>query len=186
MKSYIAKLHEVREASEGSKRSRRKLSPAPPPDHIDVFTLGEVAQIVGAPKARIKNWTIGRPLKVIPKVLAGKGKGSRNLFALEDVYLMALVNRLRKDGISSGTIQDVIESAQGNFERITAIVLFRRHGKWDLMVHLGGSFNPEAILEMAVESPGVYVLDFKLLVKQVKVGVAKLRGRETNVHIPTW
>ena len=78
---------------------------------MDVFTLGDVAEILQVPKSRIKNWTIGRPLKIVPRVLAGKGKGSRNLYSLEDLYLFALVNQLYADGLSNNAIQYVVDAA---------------------------------------------------------------------------
>lgn len=76
-----------------------------------VFSLGEVAEILEVPKARIKNWTIGRPFTIVPKVLAASGKGSRNLYSLSDVYLFALVNQLHEDGLSNEVLQLVIDGA---------------------------------------------------------------------------
>lgn len=76
-----------------------------------VFSLGDVAEILEVPKTRIKNWTIGRPFTIVPKVLAASGKGSRNLYSLSDVYLFALVNQLHEDGLTNEALQVVIDSA---------------------------------------------------------------------------
>src|SRR5437762_201021 len=75
---------------------------------LQVFTLGEVAAILQLPKSRVKNWTIGRPLKIIPKVLAAKGTGSRNLYSIEDVYVMGFIKQLSEDGFSSKTIKQLL------------------------------------------------------------------------------
>src|SRR5436309_4088844 len=76
---------------------------------MEVFTIGEIATILQVPLSRLKNWTVGRPFKIIPRIMAATGKGSRNLFSLEDVYVFALVNQLHTDGLSHKLIPEVLE-----------------------------------------------------------------------------
>jgi hypothetical protein len=74
-----------------------------------IFELDEVATIVGMPKSLAKNWTIGRPLKITASVRSARGKGSRNLFSLIDVFKMALAYEMSEAGLSVRLIQRVLE-----------------------------------------------------------------------------
>jgi DNA-binding transcriptional MerR regulator len=74
-----------------------------------VFTLAEVAKILEMPTARVKNWVVGRPLKIVPSVKSAEGTGSRNLFGVGDLYLMALVNELWKSGMTAKAIQRILD-----------------------------------------------------------------------------
>ena len=146
---------------------------------VNVFTLGEVAEILEVPKSRIKNWTIGRPLKIIPKVRAFRGKGSRNLYSLEDVYLLAFVNQLHNDGLSNKLIEYVIDGAflGPKLGPVQAIILHQSQGKWAARVFTGG-FDWKSIMQMSAEARGFYFLHFSALLNQVNDRVTKLYGGE--------
>src|SRR5437016_4392555 len=90
------------------------------PNAANVFSLGDVAEILQLPKSRVKNWTIGRPLKIVPKVLAAQGTGSRNLYSIEDVYVMGFIKQLSENGISSKTIKKLL--AHGRMGYVLEIV----------------------------------------------------------------
>jgi len=72
---------------------------------MEIFEISSVARILMVKPSRIKNWTIGRPFAVKPTIQTAKGKGSRNLYSVEDVNMFALINQLLKDGISARTIK---------------------------------------------------------------------------------
>src|SRR2546423_1431209 len=74
-----------------------------------VFQLSDVALILDMEETRVKNWTIGRPLAVKPSVRTSSGPGSRNLYSIEDVYLMALADQLCRDGFTTQIAQRALE-----------------------------------------------------------------------------
>jgi hypothetical protein len=155
-----------------------------------VFTLAEVAEILQAPKSRIKNWTIGRPLKIIPRVLSAQGKGSRNLFSLDDVYLMAFVNELYNDGLSMKHIEHLVDRAF--FTPLLGPVFhleFRRYadGKWGARMGTADfkyeDVPPPGAKNEEGKSPGAYVLDVKALMGGVNGSVDAVLERRKHGHI---
>ena len=76
-----------------------------------VFTLSEVAEILAIPETRVKNWTIGRPLKIRPSI-AARGTGSRNLYRLHDICRFAIANQLHQNGFRPQVIQRVLDAGK--------------------------------------------------------------------------
>lgn len=97
-----------------------------------VFEFSEVAEIVGMPKARAKNWTVGRPIKLTPSVKGSGGTGSRNLYSVEDVYLMAFVNELWRAGFTLKAIQRVLDTLAKQEE------VFNAPDIWGLALYMEG------------------------------------------------
>jgi MerR HTH family regulatory protein len=172
---------------------------SPKPDNVgfSVFTLGGVAKLLGLPKTRVKNWTIGRPLKVVPEISAGEGKGSRNLYSLEDVYVFALVNELDRDGFSSKTIKAIL-SIQGAYvflewerppERVKlSLGRMVRHSSYLVISREDGNVRPvfvggrAAWADIAKRETGVrgkYVLDLGKLTADVQERIAKFQKRRS-------
>jgi hypothetical protein len=60
-------------------------------NHVE-FELGEIAKILRMSITKVKNWTIGCPFKLEPSIGTITGHGSRNLYSLEDMYLMGVAN----------------------------------------------------------------------------------------------
>ena len=77
---------------------------------MDIFELSEVAEVLGIPKTKVANWTIGRPLKITPSVRTALGKGARNLYGRHSLYLMAIANALIEAGLNSGAVQKVLDA----------------------------------------------------------------------------
>ena len=82
---------------------------------MDIFELGEIAKILGMPLTNVKNWVSGRPLEIKPSIKTASGHGSRNLFSLEDVYLLGLANELSKAGMGAKAIGKLVEAVRGKF-----------------------------------------------------------------------
>jgi hypothetical protein len=82
---------------------------------MEIFELGEIAKILGMSLTKAKNWTIGRPLKLEPSIRTATGQGSRNLFSLEDVYLMGVGNELSHTGMAAAAIKKFVEALQAKF-----------------------------------------------------------------------
>lgn len=82
---------------------------------MQVFELGQITKILGMTPAKAKNWTIGRPFKLEPSIKAASGQGSRNLFSLEDVYLMGVANELSHMGMAARAIGRLVEALKKKF-----------------------------------------------------------------------
>jgi hypothetical protein len=148
---------------------------------LQVFTLGEVSEILRAPKTRIKNWTIGRPLKIIPTVRIAEGKGSRNLYSVTDVYAIALANRLSEDGFTMTAIKWILAFARGGRRGLESflskrlfLTVSRSQGELMTGVHIGErSWRYPARREKGIISK--YILDVGSLMREVDKRVAKIR-----------
>jgi hypothetical protein len=82
---------------------------------MEIFELGEIAKILGMSVTKAKNWTIGRPLKLEASIRTATGQGSRNLFSLEDVYLMGVANELSQAGMAAAAIGKLVTALQAKF-----------------------------------------------------------------------
>ena len=80
---------------------------------LGVFELSEVAQIVGIPAWKAKNWSHGRPIQISPSFRGGKGRGSLSLYSTADIYLMALAREMYESGFSSGAINSLVKKLEG-------------------------------------------------------------------------
>lgn len=82
---------------------------------MEVFELGEIAKILGMSLTKAKNWTIGRPFTIEASIKTASGHGSRNLFSLDDLYLMGLANELSKTGMAANAIGKLVEILKARF-----------------------------------------------------------------------
>jgi hypothetical protein len=66
---------------------------------------------------KAKNWTVGRPFKLEPSIRTWRpaGQGSRNLYSLDDLYLMGLANELSKAGMAAKAIGKLVEAVKARF-----------------------------------------------------------------------
>ena len=77
---------------------------------MEIFELAEMAEVLGMPLTKARNWTIGRPLSIPASVRTATGTGSRNLYSIEDVYLMGLANEFSKAGFAAKAIGRLLEA----------------------------------------------------------------------------
>jgi hypothetical protein len=82
---------------------------------MEIFELGEIAKVLGMSITKVKNWTIGRPLTIEASIRTATGQGSRNLFSLEDVYLMGVANELSRAGMAAAAIGKVLVAVKAKF-----------------------------------------------------------------------
>jgi len=71
---------------------------------MEIFELPEMAEVLGMPLTKARNWTIGRPLKIPASIRTASGTGTRNLYNIEDVYLMGLASEFSKAGFAAMAI----------------------------------------------------------------------------------
>src|SRR2546426_5417755 len=81
---------------------------------MEIFELAEMAELLGMPLTKARNWTIGRPLSIPASIRTATGTGSRNLYSIEDVYLMGLANEFSKAGFAAKAIGRVLEAVDAN------------------------------------------------------------------------
>jgi hypothetical protein len=77
---------------------------------MHVFELSEMTTLLGMSQTKAKNWTAGRPFKIPASAHAATGTGSRNLYSIEDVYLMGFANEFSKAGFAAMAIGRLLEA----------------------------------------------------------------------------
>jgi hypothetical protein len=89
---------------------------------VQTFEFREMIRVLGMSGAKAKNWTEGRPFKLEPSIRTATGQGSRNLYSLEDVWLMGVANELSKAGMAANAIGKVVGAVQAKFPNGLAAV----------------------------------------------------------------
>jgi hypothetical protein len=82
---------------------------------LQTFEFREMISILGMSGSRAKNWTVGRPFKLEPSIRTASGQGSRNLYSLEDVYLMGVANDLSLVGMAASAIGELVAALKEKF-----------------------------------------------------------------------
>jgi DNA-binding transcriptional MerR regulator len=85
------------------------------PKPVQTFEFREMIRVLGMSAATGKNWTVGRPFKLEPSIRTATGHGSRNLYSLEDVWLMGVANELSKAGMAANAIGKLIDAVRMKF-----------------------------------------------------------------------
>ena len=79
------------------------------------FEYSEMVRVLGMSPAKAKNWTVGRPFKIEASIHTSTGQGSRNLYSLDDVYLMGIANELSKSGMAANAIGKILDALKAKF-----------------------------------------------------------------------
>jgi len=74
-----------------------------------------MAKVIGMPFAKAKNWTMGRPIRLQASLRSGMGTGSRNLYSLDDVYLMGIAYECSKAGMAAKAVGKLVEAVRKRF-----------------------------------------------------------------------
>jgi hypothetical protein len=85
--------------------------------NMQTFEFREMIDVLGTSATKAKNWTAGRPFKLEPSIRTATGQGSRNLYSLEDVYLMGVANELSHAGMAAAAIGKVMATLQTKFPK---------------------------------------------------------------------
>jgi hypothetical protein len=116
---------------------------------VKVFELLEMEKILGLKTGKAKNWTNGRTGIVIePSVRKASGTGSRNLYSLQDLYLLGVAEEFSKAGFAAKAIGRLLEAARpmlGEVDRNTAWTVYRRTGAGPFHIERGRS-RPEGMM----------------------------------------
>ena len=71
---------------------------------MQAFDLTEIARLVGITSSIAKNWTVERPSTIPASADQASGRGSINLYSIDDVYLMAVDYEFSKVGFAANAI----------------------------------------------------------------------------------
>jgi len=86
---------------------------------LDLFTIGKMIKIIGMDDPdKVKNWMAGKPFKFEPSAMSAAGKGSRNIFNLHDLYLLAVADEFSKAGFAGKTIGRLLAAIRPKLARL--------------------------------------------------------------------
>jgi hypothetical protein len=122
------------------------------------FDLNTMAKLVGMTPARAKNWTVGRPFTIPASAYQASGRGSINLYSIEDVYLMALAHEFSKAGFAAKAIGRLVEAVQAKYPslgEVPAISVWRPKVGGKFEIREAGNGPPDATLWMTVNTPSI-------------------------------
>jgi DNA-binding transcriptional MerR regulator len=138
---------------------------------MEIFELSEMANLLGVPFTKARNWTIGRPLSIPASIRTATGTGSRNLYSIEDVYLMGLANEFSKAGFAAKAIGRLLEAVDSKKLAQMDWLTVWRTGTLKFELRAGGKANPpEGVLVFHKVNVGA-------MVKGIDRKVEGLRGK---------
>lgn len=125
---------------------------------MPAFDLNTMAKLVGMTPARAKNWTVGRPFTIPASAYQASGRGSINLYSIDDVYLMAVAHEFSKAGFAANAIGKLVEAIRAKYPSLgeaPAITVWRPKagGKFEILE--AGNRAPDATLWMTVNTPSI-------------------------------
>jgi len=77
---------------------------------MDLFTIGEMTSIIRMKSDKVKNWMAGKPFKFEPSAKSARGRGSRNIYQIQDLYLLAIANEFSKAGFAGKAIGRLLDA----------------------------------------------------------------------------
>jgi hypothetical protein len=145
----------------------------------------ELWRAAGVSKSLAQNWTNGRPLRLVPSLSQGEGKGSRHIYAVADAYLLAFLHLLKRHGLSDDSLRKVanVFNIWGKGKPSNAIHFFSEKNHWlevsltELTVMIGPiPYDPAA--NTLLSAHPLQLNDVHDLIgMQVAVNLTKLRAQ---------
>ena len=108
--------------------------------------------------AKAKNWTVGRPFTIPASAYQASGRGSMNLYSLDDVYLMAVAHEFSKAGFAANAIGKLVEAVQAKYPTLgdaPAITVCRPKAGGKFEIREVSNKPPDATLWMTVNTPSL-------------------------------
>jgi len=136
---------------------------------MHVFELSEMTTLLGMSQIKAKNWTAGRPFKMPASVRTATGTGSRNLYSIEDAYLMGLANEFSKAGFAAKAIGRLLEAVEAKqLAEIDWLTVWRAGTLKKFHLREGKAQPPEGVLLWQTVNVGA-------LVKGIDKAVERMR-----------
>jgi hypothetical protein len=86
---------------------------------MDLFTIGQMTDIVGMDPDKVKNWMAGKPFEFKPSGLSASGKGSRNIYKRNDLRLLSVANEFSKAGFAGKAIGRLLKVIRPKLARLS-------------------------------------------------------------------
>jgi hypothetical protein len=143
------------------------------------FGTAEAAKILGIPIWRLQKFLDSPRYQLSPEGKLGKGKGSRRVFRIEDIYRIAIAVQLVRDGFEAtfiGSIlrqiedRDLMHLDEKGSEAPIGIALERSIKGPKLQ-----TFDPKHPPKVGVAGAPYYVLDLGDVISEVDGRIAKLK-----------
>ena len=85
---------------------------------MDLFTIGEMTSIIRMKSDKVKNWMAGKPFKFEPSAKSARGRGSRNIYQRQDLYLLSIANEFSKAGFAGKAIGRLLTAIRPRLARL--------------------------------------------------------------------
>ena len=125
---------------------------------MPAFHLNVMAKLVGMTPATAKNWTVGRPFTIPASAYQASGRGSINLYSIDDVYLMALAHEFGQAGFAAKAIGKLVEAVQAKYPSLgdaPVLAVWRPKAGGKFEIREAGGKPPDAALWITVNTPGI-------------------------------
>src|SRR6476620_10168250 len=88
---------------------------------MPAFDLNAMAKLVGIKVTKAKNWTVGRPFTIPASAYEASGRGSINLYSIDDVYLMAVAHEFSKAGFAAKAIGKLVDAVKARYPNLAGV-----------------------------------------------------------------
>jgi len=115
----------------------------------ELYGTAQVAEILGIPEWRVKNFSEGAAYRLPPAHRIGKGRGSRRLYGWEDIFRIAIADHLVNCGFTAESVgrgvREVPESVLTPYEEFLRFAYPDRDSlpkqETPLLVSVGGAWE---------------------------------------------
>lgn len=125
---------------------------------MQAFDLNVMARLVGMTPATAKNWTVGRPFTIPASAYQASGRGSINLYSIDDVYLMAVANEFSKSGFAAKAIGKLVHAVKAKFPSLgeaPALTVWRPKAGGKFEIGETTDKLPDTALWVMIDTPGI-------------------------------
>jgi hypothetical protein len=140
---------------------------------MHTFEFREMIDVLGMSPTKAKNWIVGRPFTIEASIRTASGHGSRNLYSLENVYLMGVANDLSHAGMAAAAIGKFISILQAKFPDGLAEVATLYAARGPHLTYRIESREDRLPADVVVR----FVVDVRRLRNRIDQQVKKLQGR---------
>jgi hypothetical protein len=141
-------------------------------DESRLYGTKQVAELLGIPEWRVKNFAEGEAYGLAPSQKVGSGRGSRRLYNLADVLRLAVANELVKCGFTAEAVgramREIPESMlTAWWESFVPVLVFAK-GSWRVKraKEVEKLLN-ETLKNLGSGEQGLFILDFSSLLTMV-------------------
>jgi DNA-binding transcriptional MerR regulator len=121
----------------------------------ELYGTAQVAEILGIPEWRVKNFSEGATYRLPPAHRIGKGRGSRRLYGWEDIFRIAIAEHLVKCGFTAESVgravREVPESVLAPYSEFLRMEERNRENltrkETPLLVSAGGAWKVRSATE---------------------------------------